>query len=191
MSASSLFSFFDLLARGAGRNRVASDLAFRSVSPDPKVHPPTLLIFSALNSPPFRSIKLRKRRPTCRSCGDPSATPSTTVASSSTSPSPSPLAEGEGKILDLDTEDYVTFCGGPSVDWAAEGMVEGTGGLRRAGVKVRSASDFLFPPFLASSDSFIPSVLISGPRASNLIQPDTTADHRRSISRGVLHRLSS
>ncbi|KAL7410661.1 hypothetical protein BDY24DRAFT_407766 [Mrakia frigida] len=83
---------------------------------DPLTHPPTLLIYSALNSPPFRSIKLRKRRPTCRSCGDPSTS----------------------TILDLDTEDYVTFCGGPNVDWDAEGMVEGTGGLRRAGVKVRS-----------------------------------------------------
>ncbi|KAI0077262.1 hypothetical protein K474DRAFT_1684375 [Panus rudis PR-1116 ss-1] len=58
------------------------------------------LIFSALSTPPFRSIKLRSRRPTCPACG----------------------TEGEklGRITDTD---YVAFCGGARPDWEARGMV--------------------------------------------------------------------
>ncbi|KAI0270801.1 hypothetical protein BGY98DRAFT_1091241 [Russula aff. rugulosa BPL654] len=60
---------------------------------------PTLLIYAALGVPPFRSIKLRKRRATCLACG----------------------TEGEkvGKIEDMD---YVQFCGGPRPDWETLGL---------------------------------------------------------------------
>lgn len=54
------------------------------------------------------------------------------------------MAESTGKILDLVSEDYVAFCGGPEVDWATEGLSEAAGGtLRRASVKVRCAEDSL------------------------------------------------
>ncbi|KAH8117730.1 hypothetical protein DFH11DRAFT_1807791 [Phellopilus nigrolimitatus] len=60
---------------------------------------PTLLIYSALAFPPFRSIKLRTRRKTCPACGD----------------------EGErlGAISELD---YISFCGGPRPDWVQRGL---------------------------------------------------------------------
>ncbi|EJD06485.1 uncharacterized protein FOMMEDRAFT_165272 [Fomitiporia mediterranea MF3/22] len=61
---------------------------------------PSLLVYSALASPPFRSVKLRTRRKNCPACGD----------------------EGEriGKISELD---YITFCGGPRPNWVQRGLV--------------------------------------------------------------------
>ncbi|KAL5526864.1 hypothetical protein ACEPAF_8591 [Sanghuangporus sanghuang] len=69
-------------------------------------HKPSLLIYSALAFPPFRSVKLRSRRKNCPACGE----------------------EGEriGKISELD---YVAFCGGPRPDWVERGLV--TDGSRR------------------------------------------------------------
>jgi len=60
---------------------------------------PSLLIYAALGVPPFRSIKLRKRRAACPACG----------------------TEGEkvGKVEDID---YVQFCGGPRPDWETLGL---------------------------------------------------------------------
>ncbi|KAH9972728.1 hypothetical protein BGW80DRAFT_1474576 [Lactifluus volemus] len=63
---------------------------------------PSLLVYSALGMPPFRSIKLRKRRTTCSACG----------------------VEGQrvGKIEDTD---YVQFCGGARPDWVTLGLKSG------------------------------------------------------------------
>ncbi|KAJ3809362.1 hypothetical protein F5876DRAFT_89476 [Lentinula aff. lateritia] len=62
---------------------------------------PTLLLFSALNVPQFRSIKLRSRKPNCPACGQ----------------------QGQiiGSISDID---YVQFCGGATPDWETLGLVE-------------------------------------------------------------------
>lgn len=88
---------------------------------EPEPTPPGLLIFSALSpAAPFRTFKLRRCQPLCRSCGAPAAD--------------SPLG---GKIVDLEREDYETFCGGPDVDRDASGL-DGVGlGLGRIGVQVR------------------------------------------------------
>ncbi|KAI0346326.1 hypothetical protein BDW22DRAFT_1352390 [Trametopsis cervina] len=64
---------------------------------------PTLLLYSALSLSPFRSIKLRTRRPTCLACG----------------------VQGH-KIGSIASTDYVAFCGGPRPDWETLGMVEGS-----------------------------------------------------------------
>ncbi|KAG7089652.1 hypothetical protein E1B28_011314 [Marasmius oreades] len=64
---------------------------------------PSLLIFSALGSPPFRSIKLRSRKTTCPACGD--------------------EKQRIGEIKDID---YVQFCGGQTPDWQKRGLVEGS-----------------------------------------------------------------
>jgi len=63
---------------------------------------PCLLVYAALGMPPFRSVKLRKRRATCPACG----------------------TEGEkvGKIEDID---YVQFCGGARPDWESLGLDPG------------------------------------------------------------------
>ncbi|OSX59064.1 hypothetical protein POSPLADRAFT_1152237 [Postia placenta MAD-698-R-SB12] len=63
---------------------------------------PTMLMYSALGAPPFRSIKLRARRPTCAACG----------------------AEGE-RVGRIEETDYVAFCGGARPDWVARGLAEG------------------------------------------------------------------
>ncbi|KAJ8072579.1 hypothetical protein PM082_016138 [Marasmius tenuissimus] len=63
---------------------------------------PSLLIFSALGSPPFRSIKLRNRKPTCPACGN-----------------------EEQKIGEIKEIDYVQFCGGATPNWLQRGLVEG------------------------------------------------------------------
>ncbi|KAK0480267.1 hypothetical protein IW261DRAFT_122926 [Armillaria novae-zelandiae] len=60
---------------------------------------PSLLIFSALGVPPFRSIKLRSRKPSCPACG----------------------TDGVREIREID---YVQFCGGPAPDWESRGMVQ-------------------------------------------------------------------
>ena len=60
---------------------------------------PSLLIYAALGIPPFRSIKLRKRRATCPACG----------------------TEGE-KVGKIEEIDYVQFCGGPRPDWETLGL---------------------------------------------------------------------
>lgn len=60
---------------------------------------PSLLLFSAMGLPPFRSVKLRAKRPQCPACG--------TEASSA-------------KIKETD---YVAFCGGLPTDWEAKGLV--------------------------------------------------------------------
>ncbi|KAF8226423.1 hypothetical protein L208DRAFT_1301994 [Tricholoma matsutake] len=68
---------------------------------------PSLLLFSALGTPPFRSIKLRSRKPTCPACG---------------------TAEKRlGTIRDID---YVQFCGGRTPDWEQRGLIQGEEGHR-------------------------------------------------------------
>ncbi|OBZ72260.1 Adenylyltransferase and sulfurtransferase MOCS3 [Grifola frondosa] len=69
---------------------------------------PSLLMYSALAMPPFRSVKLRARRPTCAACGD----------------------EGQ-RIGGIEEIDYVAFCGGQRTDWEAKGLVEGGGSVTR------------------------------------------------------------
>ncbi|KAJ9479036.1 Adenylyltransferase and sulfurtransferase UBA4 [Pseudozyma hubeiensis] len=55
--------------------------------------PPMLTLVSPLTATPFRCVKIRPRRvASCRSCGDPAQVP-------------------EPVISDLETEDYVSFCG--------------------------------------------------------------------------------
>jgi len=61
----------------------------------------SLLLFSALGNPPFRTVKLRSRKPTCPACGKES--------------------QKMGEIRDID---YVAFCGGPKPDWEARGLVD-------------------------------------------------------------------
>lgn len=62
-----------------------------------------MLIFSALGMSPFRSIKLRKKKPSCPACG----------------------VEGQ-KIGQLRDEDYIQFCGGPRPDWVSRGLLKGS-----------------------------------------------------------------
>lgn len=59
--------------------------------PQPKAEPPTLLLFSAITSSPFRSIRLRSRRSTCAAC--------------STQASITPESLTSGSL------DYAQFCG--------------------------------------------------------------------------------
>lgn len=70
-------------------------------------------MFSALSMTPFRTVKLRARRPTCAACGI--------------------LGERVGKIEETD---YVALCGGTRPDWLARGLVEGSP-ERRIKAKVR------------------------------------------------------
>ncbi|KAF7359416.1 Adenylyltransferase and sulfurtransferase UBA4 [Mycena sanguinolenta] len=63
---------------------------------------PSLLLFSALGSPPFRSIKLRSRKPTCPACGS-----------------------SDQKIGEIKEIDYVQFCGGATPDWESLGFSPG------------------------------------------------------------------
>ncbi|KAG6888505.1 hypothetical protein C0995_007843 [Termitomyces sp. Mi166 len=72
---------------------------------------PTLLLYSALGTPPFRSIKLRSRKPTCAACGT-----------------------DEQRVGTIQDIDYVQFCGGPRPDWEARGLEAGAAGAR-VGVK--------------------------------------------------------
>lgn len=79
-----------------------------------------MLIYSALSATPFRSIKMRTRRPTCPACG----------------------VEGQ-KIGAIDEGlDYVQFCGGERPDWVTQGLVPGLADARiRASELKRILSD--------------------------------------------------
>ncbi|PSR88748.1 hypothetical protein PHLCEN_2v5099 [Hermanssonia centrifuga] len=68
---------------------------------------PSLLTFSALSAPPFRSFKLRRRRENCPACG----------------------LEGI-RIGSIAETDYVAFCGGHQPDWESRGMEENTSDAR-------------------------------------------------------------
>ncbi|EIW57823.1 uncharacterized protein TRAVEDRAFT_126509 [Trametes versicolor FP-101664 SS1] len=63
---------------------------------------PSLLMFSALGMPPFRSVKLRARKASCAGCGN----------------------EGE-RVGNIEETDYVAFCGGGRPDWLSRGLAEG------------------------------------------------------------------
>lgn len=62
----------------------------------------SLLLFSALSVPPFRTVKLRSRKPTCAACG----------------------IEGQ-KIGTIEETDYVAFCGGARPNWLERGLEVG------------------------------------------------------------------
>lgn len=80
---------------------------------------PSLLIYTALAVPPFRSIKLRSRRTTCPACG----------------------VEGE-KVGKIEEMDYVAFCGGERPDWVSRGLENGDSGSRiHAKVRVLRACE--------------------------------------------------
>ncbi|KAH6913236.1 molybdenum cofactor synthesis 3 [Coprinopsis sp. MPI-PUGE-AT-0042] len=64
---------------------------------------PSMLIYNALSSPPFRSIKLRSRRETCPACGPSKDQSSTTIQET----------------------DYVQFCGGSRPNWEERGLQPG------------------------------------------------------------------
>ncbi|KAF9493390.1 hypothetical protein BDN71DRAFT_1450361 [Pleurotus eryngii] len=68
---------------------------------------PSLLLFDALRTPPFRSIKLRKKKPACAACGS-----------------------GEKTRGMIDNTDYVQFCGGPPANWVERGLVPGSAETR-------------------------------------------------------------
>ncbi|KAF9452326.1 hypothetical protein P691DRAFT_772321 [Macrolepiota fuliginosa MF-IS2] len=68
---------------------------------------PSLLLYSALGTPPFRSIKLRSRKSNCPACA----------------------MEGFGSDTIAET-DYVQACGGPRPDWVGRGLVNGIAGHR-------------------------------------------------------------
>lgn len=82
---------------------------------------PSLLVFSALASHPFRSINVGSRIPTCPACGK--------------------YGQKIGEIQDID---YVQFCGGQLPDREQQGLVDGGPGLRiRAKVASLLPSHFL------------------------------------------------
>ncbi|KAJ7184168.1 hypothetical protein C8R46DRAFT_1063123 [Mycena filopes] len=63
---------------------------------------PSLFLFSALGVPPFRSIKLRSRKPSCPACGT-----------------------ADQKVGEIKEIDYVQFCGGATPDWEGRGLHPG------------------------------------------------------------------
>ncbi|KAG8216426.1 hypothetical protein J3R82DRAFT_6531 [Butyriboletus roseoflavus] len=67
----------------------------------------SLMLFSAMSMPLFRSIKLRARKPTCAACG----------------------VDGL-RLGAIHETDYIAFCGGPRPDWEARGSISGNPGDR-------------------------------------------------------------
>ncbi|KAI0723680.1 hypothetical protein C8Q72DRAFT_858318 [Fomitopsis betulina] len=71
---------------------------------------PTMLMYNALVTPCFRSIKLRARHSTCPACG----------------------TAGRNTISETD---YIALCGGPRPDWVGRGMVDADDTNRRISAK--------------------------------------------------------
>jgi adenylyltransferase/sulfurtransferase len=97
---------------------------------------PTLLLYSILSSPTFRSIKLRGRKLGCIACGDPEESSSRSNESGLNTASPSKALK-----LDPSNTDYVQFCGGPVPDWETAGLVHGTEGMRITPQEMKRALD--------------------------------------------------
>lgn len=70
-----------------------------------------MLMYNALVTPCFRSIKLRARHSTCPACG----------------------TAGRNTISETD---YIALCGGPRPDWVGRGMVDADDTNRRISAKV-------------------------------------------------------
>ncbi|KAJ3572552.1 hypothetical protein NP233_g3000 [Leucocoprinus birnbaumii] len=68
---------------------------------------PSMLLFSALGTPPFRSIKLRSRKADCVACGN-----------------------KDFNLSMIMETDYVQVCGGPRPDWVQLGLANGHAGHR-------------------------------------------------------------
>ena len=62
---------------------------------------PTLLLFSAVTQPSFRTVKLRSRRHNCTACG---------------------IDKTPGLLR---VTDYTQFCGGSNPDWEMRGLQPG------------------------------------------------------------------
>ncbi|KAH7912310.1 hypothetical protein BJ138DRAFT_803296 [Hygrophoropsis aurantiaca] len=76
---------------------------------------PTLLLYSALTVPFFRSVKLRSKKPSCIACG------------------------GDGvKNGTIEETDYVAFCGGVRPNWEQKGLSSGSPGAR---IRVQELKD--------------------------------------------------
>ncbi|KAG8839503.1 Urmylation protein, partial [Serendipita sp. 405] len=75
---------------------------------------PSLLLFSALDLPPFRTVKIRSKRPQCPACGT--------------------ETEGGPKIEETD---YVAFCGGRPTDWETAGMTVGENTARKYPMEIK------------------------------------------------------
>lgn len=80
---------------------------------------PSLLLYSFMYSPPFRSIKLRARKANCAACGD--------------------AARSAGGGIDVSNVDYVQMCGGATPNWLTEGMRSGSAGTRVTPKELKSA----------------------------------------------------
>lgn len=74
-----------------------------------------MLMYSALSTTPFRSIKLRTRRPTCPACGN----------------------EGQKVGTINEGMDYVQFCGGERPDWVSRGLVNGSSEARVSAAELK------------------------------------------------------
>jgi len=72
------------------------------------------MIFSAMSMPPFRTIKLRARKPTCPACGE----------------------DGQ-RLGTVHETDYIAFCGGPRPDWQARGLISGNPSDRMSAQELR------------------------------------------------------
>jgi adenylyltransferase/sulfurtransferase len=72
-----------------------------------------MMLFVALGSPPFRSIKLRSRKADCFACG-----------------------RKDFSLSMIAETDYIQACGGPRPNWIKRGLVDGAAGYR-ATVEVR------------------------------------------------------
>lgn len=86
----------------------------------------SLLIFSALSFPPFRTVKLRTRKPTCPSCGN-----------------------GNEKLGTIKEIDYVAFCGGKRPNWMERGMIYANSNSR-----IRAKVSYIISTLIGPIDSF-------------------------------------
>lgn len=66
-----------------------------------------MLLYSLLDAPSFRTVKLRSKQDNCAACGS-----------------------GKGDITSIRDTDYVAFCGGARPDWVKSGLQEGKLGYR-------------------------------------------------------------
>ncbi|KXN84563.1 Adenylyltransferase and sulfurtransferase MOCS3 [Leucoagaricus sp. SymC.cos] len=79
---------------------------------------PSMLLFSAISSPPFRSIKLRSRKADCIACGN-----------------------KDFSLSDIAETDYVQACGGLRPNWVQLGLANGRAGHRATVKELKKALD--------------------------------------------------
>jgi hypothetical protein len=117
---------------------------------------PSLLLYSCLSTTPFRTIKIRSKKPDCPACGP-----------------------DRWRTLDIESTDYVSFCGGSTPNWEERGLAVNDHTSRIPAIVRKSMT-------LCISMLFVDDKYWSGAKGYSLISSQGE-NYRRQVSGRIWH----